>query len=165
MRHLKTIIALVTLAAFAGRPALAALGPCCCVNKVEVTKTGCPTQRPAVEVKPPVAIEASHACCAPRQLAVPVLDTVVAEATVAESTVAESTGVIAAGCCCLKTPPAAPAPRDVARHTAEQAPMTPVAVVVDVFDLAPAARGVAYESVVPPLSGPPLLALYCIWRK
>jgi hypothetical protein len=73
--------------------------------------------------------------------------------------------VQAAHCCCVEAPPAAPASRDLAKQVSDQAPLVPVLAVVDTIDSASTSRLMARASELHPLSGPPLLALYCIWRK
>jgi hypothetical protein len=153
VRFFKTFVAVVLAAAVAAQPAPAALRPCCCVKPVEV----------ATKVESPAAAE--RPCCAAKQA-----ETArAAVATSAQSCCALKTPaaalVQAGGCCCLKAPPAVPASRDQAKQTAEQAPLVPVLAIVDFFDAASTAHRAAPTSEPSPLSGPPLLALYCIWRK
>jgi hypothetical protein len=140
MRALKVFVALVTLTAVTGRPVLAAFEPCCCSRKVEVSRPCCAAKQESNE---DAGIPA-HSCCATKT-AVAVVE--------------------ASGCCCVKPPPAVPVSRDQAAKTAEQAPTVPVLAAVDLAEAAPAAKLGAHSSQLRPVSGPPLLALYCIWRK
>jgi hypothetical protein len=158
MQFFKTLITLVTLAAVAVQPALAALQPCCCVKKVELEKACCGAKDSALPsdaarngVRPDTTVATpERSCCARKAAAEKTPTAAVVEAT---------------GCCCVKSSPAIPASRDLAKQISEQAPLVPVLAAVDLFDAAPAARCVAHATEVQPLSGPPLLALYCIWRK
>jgi hypothetical protein len=157
MQFFKTLITLVTLAAVAAQPALAALQPCCCVRKVELERPCCAakdsTDRSDAarsgERPESTAATPAHSCCALKT---------------AEKTPAAAV-VEATGCCCVKSSPSIPASRDLAKQISEQAPLVPVLAAVDLFEAAPAARSAAYATELCPLSGPPLLALYCIWRK
>jgi len=147
MRTLKLFVAIVMSAAVAAQPALAAIQPCCCVKQVEVEPPCCAAKHAKPEQitsGDSVAVPA-RSCCAKKTAA----------AALVRST----------GCCCQMAPPAAAPSRDQAKQVSEQAPLVPVLAAVDLLDAAPAARGVAHVSEIRPLSGPPLLALYCIWRK
>jgi hypothetical protein len=161
MRRFRTLIALVTLAAFAGRPALAALHTCCCVHQVEVTQSAAPSvERPCCAAKHAAHEQAAHedaAACEPNAAGVS------ARSCCAEKKPAAV--VATAGCCCLEEAPAVPASRDAARTTAEQGPLLPVVATVDLFNAVPPAPGAVLSAEARPLCGPPLLALYCIWRK
>jgi hypothetical protein len=142
MRLLKTLVAVVTLAAVAAQPALAALHTCCCIRPVEAERSCCAAKHAEQE---PAAGAAPHSCCATKMPAPAVVQT--------------------AGCCCVKTSPAVPTARDLVQTVTEQSPQAPVSAVVDLFDAAPAACGEILSAEARPLTGPPLLALYCIWRK
>jgi hypothetical protein len=163
MRFFKTLITLATLAAVAAQPALAALQPCCCVKKVEVEKACCAAKDSA---DPSAAARNGER---PDTTAVTPADSCRARKTAAEKTAASAI-IQATGCCCVKAPPAVPTSRDQAKQVSEQQPskqppLVPALAAVDLFDAAPAARCVAHTTELQPRSGPPLLALYCIWRK
>jgi hypothetical protein len=140
----RPIISLVTLLALAASPAMAMTASCCCAKKpVEVVKSCCQktsetTEAPTAAVKP---------CCAKRELA------------------HQSVG--ARACCCVEPTPAVLTSRNDATANQTVRETTLAVAPTSIAALVPAFTPIRVEAATepPPLSGPPLLALYCTWLK
>lgn len=139
MRTIKALIAVLTVFAVAADPVAASISPCCCVKHAEPERSCCRAAAKSAEV-------ASHpACCAKKHLPV---DT-----------------AVRSGCCCVKAPPAVPASPDQTKQIIEQPSIEPASSAVDCLVYAPATRRFEQLPGSLTLTGPPLLALYCIWLK
>jgi hypothetical protein len=144
MTTLKAIIATLTLLAVAVNPVAASLVPCCCVKQAKPESSCCRTTETAAKAMeaPGVALPA---CCAQKEVQV---DT-----------------IVRGGCCCVKAPPAVPAAPDQTKQIIEQPSIEPSCSLVDRLVHAPATRRFEQLPGSLTLTGPPLLALYCIWLK
>lgn len=144
MRTLKAIIATLTLLAVAANPVAASLVPCCCVKQAKPERSCCKTAETAAKSEEE-AVVTLPACCAKKHAPV---DT-----------------IVRGGCCCVKAPPAVPASPDQTKQIIEQPSIEPSCSAVDCLDHAPATRRFEQLPGSLTLTGPPLLALYCIWLK
>jgi len=147
MRTLNAIIAVLTLVAVAANPVAASLVPCCCVKPAKPEHACCRTAE-AEAKEAAAAVAALPACCAKKQAAHTPVDT-----------------FVRGGCCCVKAPPAVPTAPDQTKQIIEQPSIEPSCSSVDCLVQAPATR--RFEQLPGSLTptGPPLLALYCIWLK
>lgn len=157
----KLLITTLLIFAVAAQPAAAALAPCCCFEKVGATS-----------VKQ-IAPKAEAPCCATKlakaeSIAAPVPSCCAHREQEQRKGDAESRrlSVGQAGCCCVKPAPTVPGERvsavqrtieSVASQLSIDAPSPLVP--------APAVRGFEQTPGAHSLTGPPLLALLCVWRK
>jgi hypothetical protein len=140
----RPIIALVTLQAVAASPAIAMTAPCCCTQRpVETVKACCQEADDAARI----ASAAPKACSAKQERA--------------------PNSVAPPACCCVESTPAVPTSRDdpTAKQTVREA--TFAVAPLSFAAVAPSCTTNCAEAVAEPprLSGPRLLALYCIWLK
>jgi hypothetical protein len=138
MGAFKTLISFVMLLAVAVHPLAAAAMPCCCIEAGN-TKQACSRH----EAKQDAAV--SRSCCQQPHVPVEVLQPV--------------------GCCCTQAQPASATTRNnIPQSELKRLTWT----TIELPGEAPTAvlRIEALSSARPiALSGPPLLALYCIWLK
>ena len=141
MSTFKSLITAITLIAVAANPVAAGLLPCCCTEKVQPERPCCQATKQAVQ-----STADSPSCCAKKQQ--------------------ESSSVQQSGCCCFDVPPAVPASSEkFAKPTTEPQPLVVFCSFVDSSVQAPVIRRFEHASGSLTISGPPLLALYCIWLK
>lgn len=156
MSFSKTLITAILIVAAAAQPVVAAIEPCCCLVKAVAP--------PVEAVMPPccaaktVEVAASlPACCARKQQV---------RSCALHDTNAGGANFDRAGCCCVKPAPALPnGPTNVAEQTISAAAFTPA--LGEATPLVPAPPLRRFEQAPGTLSpsGPPLLALLCVWRK
>lgn len=139
MCYFRALISAVTLLAIAINPVAAAIAPYCCTKPATQDGPCCEAVAKAATVKLP-------ACCAKKH--------------------ATALAVLKAGCCCFKLPPAPPPARENLAKPSFDKPALDFAgwSSVGVVDAASAGclEGATGWLQV---SGPPILALYCIWLK
>jgi len=141
MKTFKQIVAAVTLLAFAANSVVAMAVPRCCTRPVEQRRSCCQsaTQKASASNQ--------YACCAKKQASHEFVQHRL-------------------GCCCVKAPLASTSPREnLAKPSFEEHLLDFAFWSADHFVQAPTS---SYSNDSPgrfSLSGPPLLALYCIWLK
>ncbi len=169
MLKFRPILAILALLAVLASPVLAMMTPCCCTRPEAATPKGVTLEaatQPCCEsgsrqISTPAVGE--HACCAKNRLA----DTASGESASTCTNAPTCTnvaphGVHRATCCCVQSAPATVTVRET-RTILDNQPVAlhHVALPVNV-GLSVGTRHAALDRVVRP-SGPPLLALYCIW--
>ena len=141
MKTFKAIIAAITLLAVAANPIVAMAMPCCCTKPVEQQRSCC---QPAAQK---TSSNDQHACCAKHQ---------------ASNKFVEQR----AGCCCITSSPASTSPREsLAKLSVENHSFDVAFWSADQSLQAPTSRYLDHSADRFSVSGPPLLALYCIWLK
>jgi len=157
----KSLITAILIVAAAAQPVVAAIEPCCCLTNPAEQVAAAKLERSllpaccAVKIaEPEVALSG---CCAKK---------LQAQACAIHEAAGGSPAVDRADCCCVKPAPAVPSdPTNIVQRTiaattidlaiGEPAPLVP-APAVRRFDNTPGSHA---------LSGPPLLALLCVWRN
>lgn len=144
MRTLKAFIAALTLVAVAANPVAASLLPCCCVKPEKIERSCCHAAEQSA--KAAKKLDASIPdCCAKKYV--------------------PSDASARGGCCCFKAPPAVPASPDQTKQIIEHPSIQPACSSVDCIVNTQAIRRFEQLPGTHTLTGPPLLALYCIWLK
>ncbi|MFN0195312.1 MAG: hypothetical protein ACKVT0_01095 [Planctomycetaceae bacterium] len=140
MRTLKAVTVAITLIAVTANPVVAMVRPCCCTKRVEPERACCQQVAERVSVQ--------RACCA-------------------KKTETAEIARLSNGCCCVKAPPASTPSRDnlATSEIKEQSAGVTEFVPSDLAVRVPASIALDRAGDRISLSGPPLLALYCIWLK
>jgi hypothetical protein len=160
---LKAIIAALTLVAVAAQPVVASWIPCCCTKPEQRATPELREQLPELREQPKTP---ERSCC---QTAEHVAKSPATTGPTAAACCAQNQTpadiVVGSGCCCVKAPPAVPSSPDQPKQIIEQPSIEPSCSSVDCLVPAPAIRRFEQLPGVHTLTGPPLLALYCIWLK
>lgn len=161
MTRPKSLITAILILAAAAQPVVAAIEPCCCLTK-SAEQVSAPRLEqsllPACCAVKVAEAEASLSSCCAKKLQSHVCAT--------HGSADGAPVVDRAGCCCVKPAPAVPSePTNIVQRTiaaatidlavGEPAPLVP-APAVRRFDNTPGSHA---------LTGPPLLALLCVWRN
>jgi hypothetical protein len=138
MKTFRTFITALVVLAVAGSPLTAMAMPCCCTQPVETKRSCCPVKKPA-------AAEPA-ACCAKKQAA-PLVQ-------------------LRSECCCVKALPASTLASEKSTQSSPQnSPVEVAYLPADRIFPAASAGDLQHSVGERRLSGPPLLARYCIWLK
>lgn len=146
MNMFKAIVAAVTLLAVAVNP-IAAMGmACCCTAILQQTRP----------------LQQTRSCCQSAAQA----SSVEQRACSAKQGSANELIQHVASCCCAKVPPPSTSPRaSLERPSVENEPLDVAFGPVDRTAQRPTSIALEHSPGRFTLSGPPLLALYCIWLK
>lgn len=156
----KTLITAILIVAAATQPVVAAIEPCCCLTKSteQVAAVNVDRALPACcAAKIAEPVDSLPGCCAKK------LQTHVCSK---QSGATDSAAVDRAGCCCVKPAPAVPGERtNIAQRTISATAIDLAVGEAAPLVVAPAVRRFEQLPGTHSPSGPPLLALLCVWRK
>jgi hypothetical protein len=140
MRTFKAFVAAITLLAVGVNPLAAGLMPCCMVTEAQ-TAPACGQNA------------AGHKCCKKHPIC-------------CKKQLVAMDSPLTLGCCCVKVPPASTPPSDnTQKLPAQQQVLALGSSTFIVAEPSQAAHALPFAHDGLALSGPPLLALYCIWLK